>query len=302
MAMLWTGRYEVGSTLKTTLLLTTLTLLFVTVGRAFGGNGGMVLAFGMALVMNFGAYWFSDRTALAMSGAKEVSYEDAPDLHRLVEQLALQARLPKPRVYIMENGTPNAFATGRDPAHAAVAVTTGIQRILIKDELAGVLAHELAHIRNHDTLISAVVATMAGAITMIANMAQWAMMFGGFGRGDEDEGEGGMAGLAGSLLMIILAPIAATVVQLAISRAREYSADNMGARILGDPLPLARALGKLEIGNQALPMNVNPATAHQFTVQPLSSGALAGLFSTHPPIAERLARLNRLALQPLSSL
>ncbi|HEX2988248.1 MAG TPA: M48 family metalloprotease, partial [Chloroflexota bacterium] len=231
-----------------------------------------------------------------------VTPEDAPGLHRLVDLLSLQARLPKPRVYIMESNTPNAFATGRDPAHAAVAVTTGIQRILSADELSGVLAHELAHIRNRDTLISAVVATMAGAITMIANMAQWAMMFGGFGRGEDEDEEGGMAGLAGSLLMIILAPIAAAVVQLAISRAREYNADSMGARILGDPLPLARALEKLEIANQALPMAVKPATAHQFTVQPLSGQGLAGLFSTHPPIAERVSRLSRMALQPLSPL
>jgi heat shock protein HtpX len=295
-----TRRYPVGSNLKTTLLLTLLTLLFVTVGNAFGGNGGMVLAFGMAMAMNFGAYWFSDKMALAMAGAKEVAPEEAPGLHRLVEQLALQARLPKPRVYLMNSDSPNAFATGRNPDHAAVAVTTGIQRILTQDELAGVLAHELAHIRNHDTLISAVVATMAGAITMIANMAQWAMLFGGFGRGDDEE-EGGMAGLAGSLLMIIVAPIAATLVQLAISRAREYSADSMGARILGDPLPLARALEKLEIGNHALPMSVNPATAHQFTVQPLSGQGLSGLFSTHPPIAERVARLSQMALRPLSS-
>ncbi len=289
-----------SSTLKTTLLLTALTVLFVLVGQAVGGQGGMVFAFGLALLMNFGSYWFSDRLALSMAGAKEVSYEEAPDLHRVVEQLALQARLPKPRVYVMENPTPNAFATGRDPAHAAVAVTTGIQRILTLDELAGVLAHELAHIRNRDTLISTVVATMAGAITMIANMAQWAMMFGGFGRSEDEEEGGGIANLAGSLLMIVLAPIAAMLIQMGISRAREYAADAAGARILGDPLPLASALEKLEIGNQALPMQVNPATAHQYIVQPLSGGGLAGLFSTHPSIVERVARLRRMALQPTS--
>ncbi|MHB0871037.1 MAG: zinc metalloprotease HtpX [Chloroflexota bacterium] len=288
-----------SNTLKTALLLTSLTVLLVLTGRLVGGTGGMVFAFGLALLMNFGAYWFSDRMALAMSGAKEVSHEEAPELHRMVEQLALHARIPKPRVYVMETAAPNAFATGRDPSHAAVAVTSGIMRVLDWDELAGVIAHELAHVRNRDTLISAIVATIAGAITMIANMAQWAMIFGSFGR-DEDGEEGGMANLAGGLLMIFLAPIAATLIQLAISRAREFSADTTGARILGDPLPLARALEKLQAANQVVPMQVNPATAHQFTVQPFAGGGLTALFSTHPKTEERVARLRQMALRPTS--
>lgn len=286
-----------SNTLKTALLLTSLTVLLVLMGRLVGGTGGMVLFFGFALLMNFGAYWFSDRMALAMSGAKEVSYEEAPELHRMVEQLALQARIPKPRVYAMESAAPNAFATGRDPSHAAVAVTSGIMQVLDRDELAGVIAHELAHVRNRDTMISAIVATIAGAITMIANMAQWAMIFGGFGR-DEDGEESGMAGLASSLLMIFLAPIAATLIQLAISRAREFSADAAGARILGDPLPLARALERLQAANQVVPMQVSPATAHQFTVQPFAGGRLTSLFSTHPNTEERVARLRQMALYP----
>ncbi len=289
-----------GNTLKTVVLLTTLTVLFVLMGRMLGGTGGMVMAFGLALLMNFGAYWFSDKLALSMAGATEVSYEQAPELHRLVERLAVQARLPRPRVYVMETPTPNAFATGRDPEHAAVAVTTGITRMLDRAELAGVLAHELAHVRNRDTLIAAVVATVAGAITMIANMAQWALIFGGLGRGEDDEEGAGLAGLASGLLMIFLAPIAATVIQLAISRSREFEADATGARILGDPLPLASALEKLEAANHAIPMAVSPSTAHQFTVQPFAGGGLNALFSTHPPVRERVARLREMALRPLS--
>lgn len=288
-----------GNTLKTVVLLTALTVLLVLMGGMVGGNGGMILAFVMALVMNFGTYWFSDKLALSMSGAKEVSYETAPDLHKLVDRLAAQSRLLKPRVYVMDTMAPNAFATGRNPAHAAVAVTTGIMRILDRDELSAVLAHELAHIRNRDTLIAAIVATVAGAITMIAHLAQWAMIFGGFGRGDDEEGAG-IGSLAGSVMMIFLAPIAAALIQLAISRGREYGADATGARILGDPLPLARALEKMEMANKAVPMNVNPVASHQFTVQPLNGGGLLGLFSTHPPIAERVSRLRQMALQPTS--
>ncbi|MGI5836795.1 MAG: zinc metalloprotease HtpX [Chloroflexota bacterium] len=283
-----------GNTLKTVFLLTLLTGLFILVGQAIGGQGGMLIAFIFAMGMNFVSYWFSDKIALQMAGAKEVAYEDAPDLHRLVEQLASYARMPKPRVYIIESPSPNAFATGRDPNHAAVAVTTGILRILNSNELAGVLAHELAHIKNRDTLIATVVAAIAGAITMLANMAQWALIFGG-GRGD-DEGEG-VGSLAGSLLMIILAPIAATIIQLAISRAREYDADATGARVLGDPNALANALEKLEMGTRYAPMQVNQAAAHLFIVNPFAGG-LSGLFSTHPPIAERVERLRRMAMQP----
>jgi len=287
-----------GNTFKTARLLVSLTVLFVLVGGALGGSGGMLLAFILALVMNAGSYWMSDRLALAMTGAREVSFSEAPELHRLVEQLTLQARLPKPRVYVVDSPAPNAFATGRDPAHAAVAVTTGITHILTHEELAGVLAHELAHVRNRDTLLAAVVATIAGAITMIANMAQWALLFGGYGRGEEDDG-GGLGGLVGGILMIFLAPIAAVIIQLAISRSREYAADSTGASIVGDPLPLARALEKLEMANRAIPMAVPPATAHQFTVQPFSGNGLAGLFSTHPPTAERVARLRAMALRPM---
>ncbi len=286
-----------GNTIKTVFLLTLLTVLFILVGQAIGGQGGMMMAFLLAMVMNFASYWFSDKIALQMAGAREVSEGEAPDLHQLVSELSTYARLPKPRVYVIENDSPNAFATGRDPQHAAVAVTTGIMRILRRDELAGVLAHELGHVKNRDTLIATVVAAIAGAITMLAHMAQWAMMFGGFGRRDDEEGEG-MGGLVGALLMIVLAPIAATIIQLAISRAREYDADAAGARIMGDPNALANALEKLEAGVQNRPMlTANQATAPLFIVNPFAGG-LSGLFSTHPPIAERVTRLRRMALQP----
>jgi len=286
-----------GNTIKTVFLLTLLTVLFILVGQAIGGRGGMLFAFTLAMVMNFGSYWFSDKIALSMAGAHEVSYEEAPELHRLVEQLASYARLPKPRVYVIQNDSPNAFATGRDPEHAAVAVTTGIMRILSQEELAGVLSHELGHVKNRDTLIATVVAAIAGAITMLANMAQWAMMFGGFGGRDDREGNG-MGGMVGALLMVILAPIAATIIQLAISRAREYEADATGTRIMGDPNSLANALEKLEMGVKYRPMlDTNQAMAPLFIVNPFAGG-LSGLFSTHPPIQERVARLRRMALQP----
>jgi heat shock protein HtpX len=278
------------------MLLTSLTVLLVLIGGGVGGSGGMVLAFVLALAMNGGAYWFSDKLALKMSGAREVTAEEAPQLHRLVGDLAQRAELPMPRVYLIDSETPNAFATGRNPAHGAVAVTSGIMRMLDRDELAGVIAHELGHIKNRDTLISAIAATVAGAVTMIANMAQWAIIFGGFGGGDEEEGEGGLGGLVGGLFMIILAPIAATLVQLAISRTREYGADAAGARIAGDPIALASALRKLETGSAQLPMAVNPTTAHMYIINPLSGGAIAGLFSTHPPTQERIARLEQMAL------
>jgi len=284
-----------GNTLKTVALLAALTALFLFVGRLIGGSGGMFFALILSLLMNMGAYWFSDKIALAMAGAKEVSYEEAPELHRLVEQLAAHARLPKPRIYVINNPSPNAFATGRDPKHAAVAVTTGILNILDRQELAGVLAHELAHIKNRDTLIATLVATMAGAITMLADMARWALIFGGM-RGDDEEG-GGLGEVAAGMLMIFLAPIAAVLIQLAISRAREYGADYTGARITGQPLALASALEKLAAVVQMRPMDVNPATAHLYIVHPLSGG-LAGLFSTHPPIQERVARLRQMAMNP----
>jgi heat shock protein HtpX len=285
-----------SNAIKTTFLLAALTGLFIVVGGALGGRGGMVIAFGFAIIMNLGAYWFSGDIALRMAGAQEVSPQQAPDLHRLVEELATYARLPKPRVAIIDSPSPNAFATGRDANHAVVAVTTGIMGILNRDELAGVLAHELGHVRNHDILISSIAATVAGAITMLANMAQWALIFGGFGgRSDDDEGTNPLA----MLLMIIVAPIAASLIHLAISRSREYGADDTGARIHGNPESLARALEKLERATSVAPLQVNPSVAHLFIVNPLKGFALSGLFSTHPPIAERVRRLRSMQLRSI---
>ncbi len=277
---------------KTVLLLTALTGLLLLVGGAIGGRTGLIVAFAFALLTNFFAYWNSDKVALAMSGAREVSAADAPELHRMVEQLAMNARLPKPRVYVIDTPSPNAFATGRDPKHAAVAATTGIMQLLSRDELAGVMAHELAHIRNRDTLIQTVVATIAGTIMFLAQMAQFAALFGGFGRSDDDDGGSNPLAL---LVSIIVAPIAATLIQMAISRSREYMADQGGAEISGQPLALASALQRLEAGTSVRPMHVNPAASHLFIVQPFKGGGLSGLFSTHPPIPERVARLQQMA-------
>ena len=280
------------NTLKSVFLLALLTALLAAVGRALGGTGGMVIALAMALMMNAGAYWFSDKIALSMNGAQEVSEEQAPDLHRMVEEVAYLSGMPKPRVYVVDTPSPNAFATGRDPQHAAVAVTTGIMGLLDRQELAGVLSHELAHVRNRDTLTATIVATMAGAISLLAQMAQWALIFGGFGRRDDDEGPG----VVGGLFMIILAPIMATLIQLAISRAREYEADATGARLSHDPLALANALEKLQRGTAIRPMvDANPATAHLFIVNPFSGSNFANLFSTHPPIEDRVRRLRQMA-------
>lgn len=286
---------NIFNSLKTTALLAGLMALMVFVGYLFGGAFGMIIGFVFALLMNGGAYWFSDKLALRMSGAQEVTPEEAPELHRMVSDLAQRANLPMPRVYIIESEAPNAFATGRNPQNAAVAATTGIMRILDREELAGVMAHELAHIKNRDTLISAVAATIAGTITFLANMAQWALIFGGLGGSDEDDG--GIAGLVGGILMIILAPIAAVIIQMAISRAREYSADEVGGQIVGNPIALASALRKLEAWMHGRPMAVDPSTAHMYIVNPLSGGAIAGLFSTHPPMQERVARLEQQAMQ-----
>jgi heat shock protein HtpX len=281
------------NTLKTTILLAALTALLIVIGGVLGGQSGMLLFFGIAVVMNLGAYWFSGDIALKMAGAREVSPEEAPELHQLVDELATYARLPKPRVAIIDNPSPNAFATGRDANHAVVAATTGILGILTRDELAGVLAHELGHVRNHDILISSVAATVAGAITMLAQAAQFAMIFGGFGgRSDDDEGTNPFA----ALLMIILAPLAALLIQMAISRSREYGADEAGAAIHGNPESLARALEKLETATTVRPMGVNPSMAHLFIVNPLKGMTFSGLFSTHPPIEERVRRLR--AMQP----
>jgi heat shock protein HtpX len=277
--------------LRTTVLLAALTALFLVIGGAIGGNQGLLIAFVFALLMNFGSYWFSDKIILSMYGAREVSLHEAPDLYRLVQRLAQRAGIPMPRVYLIQSDAPNAFATGRNPQHGAVAVTEGLLRMLDEEELAGVLAHELGHIRNRDTLIMTVAATLAGAITMLAQMAQWGALF-GFGRRDDEDSGGG--GILGVLLMAILAPIAATLIQLAISRSREYFADTTGAAIAGAPSGLARALEKLHFASQRLPMAANPATAHLFIVNPLAGGSWVNLFSTHPPIEERIRRLRRM--------
>lgn len=280
--------------LKTTLLLGLLSCLLILAGGAIGGQSGMTVALVMAGVMNFVSYWFSDKIVLAMYGAKQISEADSPEFYGLVRQLAIQGGLPMPKVYLMESDTPNAFATGRNPEHAAVAATTGILRILSRDELMGVMAHELSHVRNRDILISSIAATIAGAVTYLAHMAQWAAMFGG-GRSSDDEGGGGAFGM---ILMAILAPIAAMLIQMAISRSREYAADIGGAEISGNPLYLAGALRKLEMANQQIPMNANPATAHMFIVNPLSGNAMMALFSTHPPLQERVRRLEEMAYRP----
>jgi len=276
--------------MKTVLLMTGLTLLLVLAGSALGGKSGMMTAFIFACIMNIGTYWFSDKIVLAMYGAKEVSYAEAPEIHSIVRELSMRAGLPMPKVYIIDNATPNAFATGRNPEHAAVAVTRGIVSLLTREELSGVLGHELAHIKHRDILIGTIAATVAGAISMLANMAQWSMYFGG----RRDDREGGHPVVA--IIMMILAPIAAMLIQMAISRSREYLADEGGAKIAGNPLSLAKALGKLHKGVQMMPMNANPATAHMFIVSPLSGGGFLTLFSTHPPIEERIKRLESMVI------
>jgi heat shock protein HtpX len=285
-----------SNTIKSLLLLATLTGVLVVMGQLLGGNTGMVLAFGLAVVMNFSAYWFSDRIALKMAGAREVSPDEAQQLHSIVEELAYRAGLPKPRVAVVESQSPNAFATGRDPNHALVAVTTGILQILNREELLAVLAHELGHVKNRDILVTSIAATVAGAIMMIAQMLQFAAFFGGLG-GNHD-GDGEHVNPLAALAMIILAPIAATLIQMAVSRTREYGADDTGAHIVGDPLALASALEKLEAGSQRAPLPVNPAVAPLFIVNPLRGEFVANLFSTHPPIAERIKRLRRMAGYP----
>jgi heat shock protein HtpX len=271
---------------KTALLLAVLTAMLILIGGAIGGQQGMLVAFVLALAMNFFSYWFSDKIVLAMYGAQPVDEAQAPGLYAIVRRLATRARIPMPRVYLIPTETPNAFATGRNPQHAAVAVTEGILRLLDDEELEGVLAHELAHVANRDVLISTVAATLAGAITYLAHMAQWAAIFGG----RQDDEEGGVNPVA-ALLMAVLAPLAAMLVQLAVSRSREYQADASGAAYTRKPWGLAKALEKLQMAQQVAPMEANPATAHLFIVNPLSGRALMNLFSTHPPIEERIARL-----------
>jgi heat shock protein HtpX len=281
-----------NSTLKTFILLAGLTALLLAIGSAIGGRNGLMIALVFAAIMNLIGYWFSDKIALAMSGAQPVSETEAPQLYQIVRELCLRAELPMPRLFVIPSDTPNAFATGRNPEHAAVAVTSGIVNILNRDELEGVLSHELAHVKNRDILISSVAAVIAGAISQLAHMAQWAMIFGGMSRDRDDEG--GSGGLMGGLAMMIVGPIAAMLIQMAISRSREYQADATGARICGKPQSLANALLKLETANRRLPMDVNPAQAQMYIVNPLTAGGIATLFSTHPPIAERVRRLQEM--------
>jgi heat shock protein HtpX len=278
---------------KTLILLSTLTALFLWIGHALGGQGGLVLALVLAGVMNLGAYWFSDRIVLRMHGAREVTVSEAPELHWAVQRLASRAGLPMPRVYVMPDESPNAFATGRDPAHSAVAVTEGLLAVLRRDELEGVLAHELAHIRNRDTLVMAVAATLAGALSTLANMAAWGAML-GTGRSEEgEEGSGPLAGLFG----VLIAPFAAMLIQMAISRSREFMADEYAARLTGHPLALASALRRIEAWSRRVPTPAgSPATAHMFIINPFSGGGLVQLFSTHPATAARIARLEAMQL------
>jgi heat shock protein HtpX len=276
---------------KTALLLAVLTAMLVLLGGALGGQQGMVIAFVLALAMNFASYWWSDKIVLAMYRAQPITEAQAPGLYNMVRRLATKAGVPMPRVYLIPSEQPNAFATGRNPEHAVVAVTEGIMRILDDDELEGVLAHELAHVTNRDILISTIAATLAGAITYLAHMAQWAAFFGG-GRHDDEDAPSPIAMIA----MAMIAPIAAMLVQLAVSRSREFHADSTGARLAGRTWGLSKALEKLELAKHAVPMQANPATAHLFIVNPLSGQALMRLFSTHPPIEERIARLRAMRL------
>ncbi len=275
-----------SNTIKTTLLLGLLTGLIMGFGSYLGGSQGLVIAFVFAAVMNFGAYWFSDKMVLSMYRAQPVDEAQAPELYGIVHNLVTRAGLPMPRLYIIPSDSPNAFATGRSPQHAAVAVTQGLLRMMRPEELEGVLAHELGHVKNRDTLISTVAATLAGVVMMLANMLRWAAIFGGIQR---DERDGG--GIIQLLVMTIVAPLAAMVIQLAISRSREYQADSTGAHLAGNPLGLAAALEKLERGSERVPLAANPQTAHLFIVNPLSGSAMTKLFSTHPPLEERVRRL-----------
>jgi len=278
------------NTFKTAFLLTALTLLLVFLGGHFGGRNGMVLAFIFAAGMNFFSYFYSDKIALAMYRAQPVTREELPRVYQVVERMTQRINLPMPKIYVIPTDSPNAFATGRNPKHASVAVTNGILNLLNDDELEGVLAHELGHVQNRDILTSSIAATLAGAITMLARMGYWASLFGGYGGGDRDRERGG--GGIGALFMLILAPIAATLIQLAVSRSREYEADATGAHITGNPYALASALEKLDAYSKRLPMAASPSNAHLFIVQPLlSRGDFANLFSTHPPISKRIERL-----------
>lgn len=278
------------SKIKTVLLLGLLSALVIFLGGALGGRAGLLIALVLALAMNVGSYWFSDKIVLKMYGAQEVAPQDAPGLHRIVDELSQEAGIPKPRVCVIQQEAPNAFATGRDPAHGVVCVTTGIMRLLTMDELRGVLAHELGHIKNRDILIQSVAGVMASVIMYLAYMAQWAAIF-GVGSDDEDSPNPIVA-----LLLALIAPLAASLIQLAISRSREYLADETGAKLSHNPLSLASALEKLQAASQRIPMRKgNEATAHMFIVNPFSASRVAGLFSTHPPIEERVQRLRAMA-------
>jgi heat shock protein HtpX len=280
--------------LKTAFLLVALTVLLVLVGRLLPIPGGIYWGLGLAIILNGTAYWFSDRIALAAAQAREVSEAEAPMLYRLADRLAAQYSVPRPKVYVSPDPSPNAFATGRNPSHAAIVVNEGLLRILDEEELYGVLAHEFGHVKNRDILISSVVAVIAGAITLLANIAQWGLVFGGYG-GRDDRGQGA-GGAITALLTVILAPIAALLIQLAVSRSREYQADRTGAEVSGDPLALASALRKLQRGAQVIPsQTAQPAFAHLYIVNPLSGQTFSGLFSTHPPIEERIRRLEEMA-------
>jgi len=280
------------NTLKVGLMLTALTAVFVLLGRAIGGTGGAMIAFGLAIAMNFGSYWFSDKIVLGMSGAKPLSRQAAPQLYDMTATLAQRAGLPMPKLYVIDDPQPNAFATGRNPANAAVAVNSGLLEMLERPEVEGVIAHELAHVKHRDTLTMTVVATLAGAIMMLAQMGQFAAMFGGMNRDDEDAPNPLVF-----LLMIVVAPLAAMLVQMAVSRAREFEADATAARLTGSPQGLINALAKLERGARTIPGHANPQTAHLFIVNPLAGvgGAVAGLFSTHPPMEKRIEALRQLA-------
>jgi len=281
------------SAIKTTILLGALTGLLILIGGLFGGRGGAEFAFIIALAMNFFSYWFSDKMVLKAYGAQELDAAAAPELYSIVQELAQEAHIQVPRMYLIDTDTPNAFATGRNPHHAAVAVTRGILRICSRDELKGVLGHELSHVINRDILTSSIAATLAGAIMILASMAKWGAFFGGFGGGGDDDRRSGVIEL---LLMAFLAPVAATMIQLAVSRTREYQADASGARLTHHPLYLASALRKLEAANERMPMDAGPATAHLFIVNPLSAqGLMSKLFSTHPPLEERIRRLEHMA-------
>ncbi len=283
--------------LKTGFLLSLLTILLVAIGHLLGGASGATSAFIFALIMNLGAYWFSDKMVLAMYRAKPLSEADAPQVYRAVRELATRDRIPMPKIYSLPTAAPNAFAPGRDPRHASVAVTSGLLDIMGEEELKGVLAHELSHVKNRDTLVMSVAAAIAGAISMLAHWAQWGLMFGGGRRDGENRNSNAALQLVAVLLIVVLAPLAAMLIQLAISRTREYGADEAGARLTGNPSGLANALERLDAAVHAHPLpDANPATTHLFIVNPLRGGAIAKLFSTHPPIEERVRRLRHMRL------